>query len=63
MPNVISENHGVVRHVVLNRPEKRNAINGELIHELGVALRAAATEPDVRCVSRARGPRTSRRAT
>jgi enoyl-CoA hydratase/carnithine racemase len=57
MPNVTSEDRGAVRHVVLNRPEKRNAINGELIHELGVALRAAANEPDVRCVVvRGEGP-------
>ena len=45
MPNVITEDRGAVRHVVLNRPEKRNAINGELIRELGLALRAAASEP------------------
>jgi enoyl-CoA hydratase/carnithine racemase len=50
MPNVITQDRAEVRHVVLNRPDKRNAINGELIRELGVALRAAANDPDVRCV-------------
>ena len=47
---VIEEDRGQVRHVVLNRPEKRNALNGELIEALGEALRAAAADPDVRCV-------------
>lgn len=57
MPSVITEDRGAVRHVVLNRPDKRNAMNGELIQELGVALKAAANEPDVRCVViRGEGP-------
>src|SRR4051795_11211209 len=50
MSLVISEDHGTVRHVVLNRPEKRNAFNDELVLAVGEALRAAAAEPDVRCV-------------
>jgi len=50
MPLVITEDHGSVRHVVLDRPEKRNAMNGELVTEIGRALRAAADDPDVRCV-------------
>jgi enoyl-CoA hydratase/carnithine racemase len=50
MTLVISEDHGAVRHVVLNRPEKRNAFNEELVLAVGEALRAAAAEPDVRCV-------------
>ena len=44
------EERGSVRHVVLNRPEKRNAMNGELVTEIGRALRAAANDPDVLCV-------------
>ncbi len=39
-----------MRHVVLNRPEKRNALNTDLIEALGVALRAAASDTTVRCV-------------
>ena len=29
------EDRGAVRHIVMNRPEKRNALNGELIQALG----------------------------
>jgi len=47
---VLSEDRGPVRHVVLNRPEKRNAFNDELVLATGAALRAAADAPDVRCV-------------
>src|SRR5215211_5334972 len=50
MPLVTTEDRGSVRHVVLNRPEKRNAMNGELVTEIGRALRAAANDPDVHCV-------------
>ena len=47
---VITEDHGAVRHVVLNRPEKRNALNRELVEAIGAALRDAAGNPDVRVV-------------
>ena len=50
MPLVTTEDRGSVRHIVLNRPEKRNAMNGELVTEIGGALRAAANDPDVHCV-------------
>jgi enoyl-CoA hydratase/carnithine racemase len=50
MPLVITEQHGPVRHVVLNRPDKRNAINGDLIAELGDALHAAAADSASHCV-------------
>ena len=35
MALVLTEDRGAVRHLVLNRPEKRNALNGDLIRELG----------------------------
>ena len=35
MALVLTEDRGAVRHLVLNRPEKRNALNGEAIRELG----------------------------
>ena len=47
---VLSEDHGPVRHVVLNRPEKRNAFHDELVLATGTALRAAADDPAVRVV-------------
>src|SRR3954453_2846766 len=57
MAIVQTEDRGPVRHVVLNRPEKRNAMNGELVQGLGVALKAAANDPEVRCVAiRGEGP-------
>ena len=50
MTLVLTEDHGAVRHVVLNRPEKRNAFDGALVIATGDALRAAADDPAVRCV-------------
>ena len=50
MTLVLTEDHGSVRHVVLNRPEKRNAFNGELVIATGDALREAAADSSVRCV-------------
>ena len=44
------EDRDAVRHVVLNRPEKRNALSNALIEELGEALHAAAGEPSARIV-------------
>jgi enoyl-CoA hydratase/carnithine racemase len=50
MTLVLTEDHGPVRHVVLNRPEKRNAFNSELVLATGEALRDAAADGSVRCV-------------
>jgi enoyl-CoA hydratase/carnithine racemase len=50
MTLVLTEDRGPVRHLVLNRPEKRNAFDGALVVATGEALRAAAADPDVRCV-------------
>ncbi len=47
---VLTRDRGAVRHVVLNRPEKRNAFNAELVLAVGEALRAAADDPEVHCV-------------
>jgi enoyl-CoA hydratase/carnithine racemase len=44
------EDSGGVRHLVLRRAEKRNALNGEMISELGQAIERAAAEPEVRVV-------------
>src|SRR3984957_5001072 len=57
MSIVYTEDRDHVRHVVLNRPEKRNAMNQELLRALGAALREAAAEPSVHCVVlRGEGP-------
>jgi enoyl-CoA hydratase/carnithine racemase len=50
MPIVQTEDRGAVRHVVLNRPEKRNAFNDELVLGLRAALLAAADDGGVHCV-------------
>ena len=50
MSLIAREDRDAVRHVVLNRPEKRNALSRELVAELGEALREAAADPAVRCV-------------
>jgi enoyl-CoA hydratase/carnithine racemase len=57
MTIVATEDRGPVRHVVLNRPEKRNAFNQELVVAVGEALRAAADDTSVLCVVlRGEGP-------
>ena len=50
MALVETEDRGAVRHVILNRPEKRNAMHGELVLAIGAALKEAANAPEVRCV-------------
>lgn len=51
------EDRGPVRHIVLNRPEKRNAFNGELIEAAGHAFEDAAADDSVRVVVvRGNGP-------
>jgi enoyl-CoA hydratase/carnithine racemase len=58
MPDLVTrEDRGAVRHVILNRPEKRNAFNADLILALGEALREAAGDPAVHVVVlRGEGP-------
>jgi enoyl-CoA hydratase/carnithine racemase len=50
MPLVGIEDRGAVRHIVLQRPEKRNAFDTELTADLGHALEDAAADAGVRCV-------------
>ena len=45
-----TEDRDSVRHLVLDRPEKRNALNGDLIRELGAAIEHAAADDSVRVV-------------
>jgi enoyl-CoA hydratase/carnithine racemase len=57
MSLVITEDRGPVRHVVLNRPEKRNAMNAELVLGIRDALEAARVDRSVHCVVvRGEGP-------
>jgi enoyl-CoA hydratase/carnithine racemase len=44
------QDEGHIRHLVLERPEKRNALNGELMLALRDAAREASDDQDVRCV-------------
>jgi enoyl-CoA hydratase/carnithine racemase len=50
MSLVLTEDHGNVRHVILNRPEKRNAFNRELLLALHSELLAAEADADVHIV-------------
>jgi enoyl-CoA hydratase/carnithine racemase len=51
------EDRGAVRHLVLNRPEKRNALNEDAIRALGGAIEEAAADDSVRVVVvRGEGP-------
>lgn len=51
------EDRGAVRHIVLNRAEKRNAFNAELIQATGQAFEDAAADDSVRVVVvRGNGP-------
>ena len=60
MTLVDTEDHGAVRHIVLNRPDKRNAFNSELIADLAEAVRATAAAPEIHVVVlRGEGPVTS----
>ena len=50
MSLVVVENRGAVRHIVLARAAKRNALDHELTRDLGHALEEAAVEDGVRVV-------------
>ncbi len=57
MSIVTTEDRGAARHIVLNRPEKRNAMSQELLRALADALREAAADESVHCVVlRGEGP-------
>jgi enoyl-CoA hydratase/carnithine racemase len=50
MSLVLVEDRDAVRHVVINRPEKRNALDAAVIEQLGDALHGAAAQGSVRLV-------------
>jgi enoyl-CoA hydratase/carnithine racemase len=41
---------GPLARVLLNRPERRNALDLDMWRELGEAMRALSRDPDLRCV-------------
>jgi enoyl-CoA hydratase/carnithine racemase len=47
---VVTEDRGAVRHIVLNRAEKRNAMSQQLLLALREALRVAADDTSIDCV-------------
>ena len=48
--NLLIENRGPVRRIIINRPEKLNALNHVTVNELHLAFDQAAAEDDVRVV-------------
>ena len=50
MALVLTEDRDAIRHIVLNRPEKRNALSGDVIQEFGRAVEDAAYDDAVRAV-------------
>ncbi len=50
MSEVLNEDHGAVRVLTLNRPEKRNALNDALIAALKDALREADANDELRAI-------------
>jgi enoyl-CoA hydratase len=49
MPTVLCEREGAVAILTLNRPEKLNALNAELLEELSVSLETLGRDPGVAC--------------
>jgi methylglutaconyl-CoA hydratase len=47
---LLYETNGGIARLTLNRPDKRNALDGDLISELAAAMDASAQDPSVRVV-------------
>ena len=50
IPTVLSETRNAVAFLTLNRPEKRNALNDDLIADLKMALKTADKDETVHCI-------------
>lgn len=47
---VLHERRGAAFWITLNRPEKRNAINNDLLAGVSAGIAAAVADPDMRCI-------------
>ncbi|MCE9524096.1 MAG: enoyl-CoA hydratase [Alphaproteobacteria bacterium] len=47
---ILTETRGAVRLITLNRPQALNALNGQLVDEMGVALDQAEADSAIRCI-------------
>jgi enoyl-CoA hydratase/carnithine racemase len=56
LEKVLVEAHGAVRTVTLNRPEKRNALDSDMLNGLAAAFRAQPAAAERVLVLRANGP-------
>ena len=50
MSELLYEKQGMIAKIIINRPEKRNALNSAVIHGIDEALKQAAEDPKVRAV-------------
>lgn len=50
MSDLLYKKEGTIARIILNRPEKRNAINGAIITGIDESLKDAAKDPEVRVV-------------
>lgn len=49
-PDLVVEQHGHVRVLTINRPQRMNALTVGMLHALGRAFDDAATDPDTRAI-------------
>src|SRR5581483_4437498 len=49
--SVLLQRAGAIARIVLNRPEKRNALNPEMVRELAAALADTAADVEIRVVA------------
>ena len=49
-PVLVTERHGAVIVLRLNRPEARNALNPELLNAIGLSMLAAESDPEIRAI-------------
>ena len=50
MSDLLYEKQGAIAKIIINRPEKRNALNSAVIHGIDESLRIAAEDDEVRVV-------------